>query len=55
MSVAVVTGGSRRIGRAIALALAEDGYDVAITSRPNSGDKTVKRWPMKSKPRANAV
>ena len=39
MSVAVVTGGSRRIGRAIALALAEDGYDVAITSRPNSGDK----------------
>ena len=30
---ALVTGGSRRIGRVLALALARDGADVAITSR----------------------
>ena len=28
---AIVTGGSRGIGRGIAIALAKDGYDVAIT------------------------
>ena len=29
--VALVTGGAKRVGRAIALGLAELGYDVALT------------------------
>ncbi|WP_432763526.1 SDR family oxidoreductase [Brevundimonas aurifodinae] len=35
---ALVTGGSRRIGRAIALALAERGHDVAIHHRSSAED-----------------
>jgi NAD(P)-dependent dehydrogenase (short-subunit alcohol dehydrogenase family) len=36
--VAVVTGGARKIGRALALALAESGASVAITYRASEGE-----------------
>lgn len=39
MSVALVTSAARRIGREIALALADDGYDLVITIRPHSEDQ----------------
>ena len=39
--VALVTGGGRGIGRAIALALASDGCDVAVSSRTISELETV--------------
>lgn len=39
--IAVVTGGSQGIGRAIALALAEAGADVAICARHAAGLETV--------------
>lgn len=35
--VALVTGGGRRLGRAIALASAEAGYDVMVTYRTSAG------------------
>jgi 3-oxoacyl-[acyl-carrier protein] reductase len=39
--VAVVTGGRRGIGRAVAQCLAEDGFDVAITDREAAGAEGV--------------
>ena len=39
---AFVTGASRGIGKAVAVRLAEAGFDVAITARTvNEGDRTV--------------
>ena len=40
---ALVTGGAQRIGRALALALAEDGWDVAISyhQSPEEAERTT--------------
>ncbi|EPR44780.1 3-oxoacyl-(acyl-carrier-protein) reductase [Desulfovibrio sp. X2] len=42
--IAVVTGGSRGIGKACALALARDGFEVVLTyvSKPELADETVR-------------
>lgn len=39
MSVALITGAARRIGHDIALALADDGYDLALCIRDNRADQ----------------
>ena len=41
--VAVVTGASAGVGRATALALAKDGYDVAIIARDRDGLESAAR------------
>lgn len=43
LPTALVTGGSRGIGRAIAVALARDGYQIIITyvSRPSDAEETL--------------
>ena len=42
--MAVVTGGSRGIGRAIAVELAGHGYDVAITYKANEEAAAETLW-----------
>lgn len=38
MSAALVTGGAKRIGKALALTLAEDGFDIALHYRASAQD-----------------
>ncbi|TKW67379.1 MAG: SDR family oxidoreductase [Paracoccus denitrificans] len=49
MTVALVTGGARRLGRAMALALAEDGLDVAIHCHSSGPDAQALAEEIRSK------
>lgn len=41
VGIAVVTGGSRGVGRGVALALGDAGYDVYLTGRTRTGTRSV--------------
>ena len=45
---AIVTGGSRGIGQAIALRFAQEGADVAITAREVASASDTRSWVCKS-------
>jgi NAD(P)-dependent dehydrogenase (short-subunit alcohol dehydrogenase family) len=52
--VAIVTGGGRGIGRAIALALAREGYTLCIAARTREELEETRRWstlPIRKAPR----
>ncbi|KAI0049330.1 acetoin reductase family protein [Auriscalpium vulgare] len=49
--VALVTGGARGIGRGIALRLADDGFDVAVSDLPGTADLTVVKKEIEAKGR----
>jgi nucleoside-diphosphate-sugar epimerase len=52
---AIVTGGRRGIGRAIAAALAADGAHVVIASRDADDRRRTRRGPFLASPRSVAI